>query len=237
MATFTMTLSELLESVTDIGLDSYPIFDEKYRAQLNQKIVDHYLNQEIAHDTPEMFRHRMRSVMNTIMPYYNQLYLSTRLEIDPLKTLDMTQVVKSITDATGDTESSGDSTQDVASKARSIDMTTPQNQLHNTEDYASGAQDSLGETKTSGTAKDNAKSKSVSDTDSTQRSTGYSGSQAELLTRYRQTFINIDEAIVDHPKIVDLFMQVWANGDSATTKERNAYVYGIYGFTGLYGWG
>ena len=59
-----------------IGLDEYPIFEESYRAKLNNKIIEHYYFKEIGTDTLGRFRWYMRTTMNEIMPYYNKFVLN-----------------------------------------------------------------------------------------------------------------------------------------------------------------
>ena len=61
MADYTLTLGNLINRGfnTDekLHLSSvyYPIFDENYRAKLNEKIVAHYALREIGSETPQMF--------------------------------------------------------------------------------------------------------------------------------------------------------------------------------------
>lgn len=75
------------ENWTDeIMFGSYPIFNESHRAELNAKIREYYAFEEIGFETPARFCQRMRSRMNNIMPYYNQLYESALAEIDPFIT-------------------------------------------------------------------------------------------------------------------------------------------------------
>lgn len=67
-----------------IGLDEYPIFEESYRAKLNNKIIEHYYFKEIGTDTLGRFRWYMRTTMNEIMPYFNALYEAQNSITDPL---------------------------------------------------------------------------------------------------------------------------------------------------------
>lgn len=67
-----------------IGLDEYPIFEESYRAKLNNKIIEHYYFKEIGTDTLGRFRWYMRTTMNEIMPYFNALYEAQNRITDPL---------------------------------------------------------------------------------------------------------------------------------------------------------
>lgn len=67
-----------------LGLDTYPIFDETYRSKLNDKIIRHFYFREIGFETAAQFAWYLRNQMNEQMPYYNQLYESERVVIDPI---------------------------------------------------------------------------------------------------------------------------------------------------------
>lgn len=84
MSKYTTKLRWLIESGYDLGLKTYPIFDESYRAELNSKILAHYKFREIGFETAGLFRDRLNEKMGLIMPYYNQFYKSAMLEFNPL---------------------------------------------------------------------------------------------------------------------------------------------------------
>ena len=77
-------------SYKKIGLSTYPIFDETYRTQLNNKIIDHFYFREIGMETVANFAWFLRRKMNEIMPYYNQLYESVDLVTEPVNEIDVT---------------------------------------------------------------------------------------------------------------------------------------------------
>lgn len=239
MADFTMTLQEVLEDYDDIGLTQYPIFDEQYREPLNAKIIDRFLFREIGLETPEMFIHCLRRKMNEIMPEYNQFYLSERLKIDPFKTLDMRtlsnteQSASSEQEQEQETASTADGktqTENVSdSKSRAVNSSTPQQRLNDFGDYADSIADSTGETSNVGTGEEHSENTSTgkntgrsedsaeSSTENTQ--TGYSGSPAELLSLYRQTFLNIDLDILNRLDREGLFMNIWSSNDEYYRRE------------------
>lgn len=62
----------------------YPIFNETYRTVLQDKIIRHYYMREIGCETFGLWQMMLCDKMNEIMPYYNQLYNSQLLEIEPL---------------------------------------------------------------------------------------------------------------------------------------------------------
>mgnify|MGYP006935831887 CR=1 FL=1 len=84
MANYTITLDSLLKNGYPLALNEYPIFNENYRNHLNKKIIDHFLFYEIGQETPYRFNHYLKTKMNEIMPYYNQLYISEMIKFDPL---------------------------------------------------------------------------------------------------------------------------------------------------------
>ena len=68
----------------------YPIFDDNYRKELETKILNHYYTQEIGLETVGLWKLKLRTKMREIMPYYNQLYLSEKLQFDPFINTDYT---------------------------------------------------------------------------------------------------------------------------------------------------
>ena len=80
-------ISKALPKIFDFD---YPIFDDKYRVELEKKIIRHYYTREICCETVGRWKLFLEDKLNVIMPYYNQLYKSTLLEIKPLITTDIT---------------------------------------------------------------------------------------------------------------------------------------------------
>lgn len=78
-------ISKAREKVFDFN---YPIFDEAYRSVLETKILEHYYTREICEETVGLWKLRLKTKMNEIMPYYNQLYESELLEFNPLYDVD-----------------------------------------------------------------------------------------------------------------------------------------------------
>ena len=62
----------------------FPIFDEAYRPVLEQKILKRYYTREIGEETVELWKLRLDTRLNEIMPYYNKLYASELIEFNPL---------------------------------------------------------------------------------------------------------------------------------------------------------
>lgn len=62
----------------------YPIFDEEYRPVLETKILKHYYTREIGMETYGLWKLKLDTKLNEIMPYYNELYLTTKYQYNPL---------------------------------------------------------------------------------------------------------------------------------------------------------
>lgn len=77
--------TEIIEKARPIIFDfDYPIFDDKYRKTLETKILKHYYTQEIGFEVVGLWKLYLDEKLNLIMPYYNQLYQSALLKIEPL---------------------------------------------------------------------------------------------------------------------------------------------------------
>jgi hypothetical protein len=234
MPTFTLELWRVLEfypenpvTFANIGLHDYPIFDKAndgssvYRPLLNQKIVDHYHNREIGQETVNMFRFAMRRKMNEIMPYYNQLYRTTLIEFDPMRTTDLRTVVTGetvqVAEATGHTEN--ESTGGAGSRA--VQSQTPQMLLAGNKDYATSAADTTSTSENAASADETSNSTTEETNNATTEMTGYQAMPADLINSYRATLLNIDLMVI--AELQELFMLVWNNGDEYTRRKGMYY--------------
>lgn len=230
MSTFTMRLSEILDSGETIWHtdDKYPIFDEAFREPLQQKIERHYLNWEIGQETVQMFRFALNRKMHEIMPYYNQLYLS-EINIDPLQTVDVTNTGETSGTESANTTTANDTDSTTDSKSRAVASETPQTRLQGDEDYATNASDSVSNA-TAGTHVEGTgtqESTTAGNVLSTMK--GSQGHAAALLMQYRKSLLNIDMNVIQ--ELESLFMMVWDNGDTFSDTEgpsRNVYPFAYY---------
>lgn len=231
MSKYTTELRWIVENGYDLQLNEYPIFDENYREELNQKIINHYYFREIGFETVGLFRFYLKQTMNEIMPYYNQLYESALLEIDPLNTINFTETLTRIkigndtknfnedTTVNSNGDSSSNSTK--STNFKDVESDTPQGMLSigniEGELYASYARISKNEDTTNSTAhqettdtqkrKNDEKINREDNENYTRTENGNRESQSELLMKYRQTFLNIDMQVIN--ELNDLFMGLY----------------------------
>lgn len=77
-----------LPSVFDF---EFPIFDETYRPLLETKILKHFYTREIGLETVGLWKLKLDTKLNEIMPFYNQLYKSELIEFNPMYDVDLTR--------------------------------------------------------------------------------------------------------------------------------------------------
>lgn len=83
---------------------NFPIFDETYRNVLCKKILKHYYTREIGLETYGLWKLKLDTKLNEIMPYYNKLYKSELLVFNPLYDIELSRT--STRDGVYDTDTS-----------------------------------------------------------------------------------------------------------------------------------
>lgn len=195
----------------------FPIFDEHYRPELCKKILRHYYTREICCETVGRWLLFLSDKMKTIMPYYNQLYQSELLNIEPLVSVNRSVSHEGSGSETKTTNRNGTNTSnsrtDGSTDTWSCYSDTPQGGTKGLEsnDYLTNATHNTG---TDGTSTSLNGSSSDTETGTGNRSDsyvdkilGYEGNQSEMLLKFRETFINIDLMIIDELK--DLFFTIY----------------------------
>jgi hypothetical protein len=205
-------LQALITWLTLNDTDSYPIEVEDHRQELNIKILNHYWWYEIGVETPQLFRDRLLAKLNEIMPYYNQLYASELIQIDPINPIDYTET----TDRTLKNQHQDDSKEDTKNTGTSEThgSTThndyPRSQIFPDRDYATWRdyKEENYEGSSTGDRSLNNTGNYQDEEDITKKRKGnLQFSQQTLLTQYRATFLNIDMQIID--ELYELFMLIY----------------------------
>lgn len=223
----------------DEAMSTYPLYetdgtvvreyDTAYavptRQELNDKILNHYRFREIGQETFGRWLFELETALNEIMPRYNQLFYSADQDYNPIynvdykKTIDRNRKDNTVGTQNSKTSTSGTDTNEEYGKA--INSKTPQNQLSisntgiDSVDYADDASWS----KTNGSSTNNETvdtngSNSVigkEDELTVETTKGNFGvvSAQDLVVKYRETIINIEQMIINDPRIQELFMLIY----------------------------
>ena len=125
-----------------LGLDSYPIFDEAYRSTLNDKIIRHYFFREIGFETVAQFRFYMDATMRENMPYFNQLYDSLNLIVDPITNVRYTYTdvtnLETLDTSSSETSATGSATRNTYETHAGDDVTEAERGTTDTETLQHG---------------------------------------------------------------------------------------------------
>lgn len=204
MANYTITIKTLIKNNFDFQMTSYPIFDENYRSTLNEKILNHYYENEIGFETAPLFRFYLNNKLNEIMPKYNVLYNAQKKLLDENLLFNNTNVTESLQGSnTTETESTSNST----NNSKNLFQDTPQGQIASTDINNQTWATNL-----------NLNNSSISDTNTATGNgtneyiktiVGNTGGKynIEVLNDIVNNFLNIDLMIIN--ELNDLFMQIF----------------------------
>lgn len=201
----------------------FPIFDEEYRPVLCKKILLHYYTREIGFETVGLWKLKLNAMMNEIMPYYNELYKTTKLEFNILNDADYTREHKGKEEgkSTGNDKHTG-TIGDVGSGTNNntrwdIFSDTPQGSLQNVENetYLTDARKI---TDTGGDTRQNTRTYNdgrniTNEFGNTDEYIEYvkgkfpGKSYPAMIKEYRDNILNVDLQVIDSLK--NLFMKVW----------------------------
>lgn len=253
MAKYTVELRKLLQdehtkALINKAMSTYPLYVSKSkqehipvyiptRDELNKQILDYYRYREIGFETVGRFIEELEITLNEIMPYYNQLYMTTDLDYEILfnvnytKEIDITREGKQESSATANSDGESSSTAtdrssgDSYSKGTHSD--TPQSQLNiinkdiNSIDYASSVDfghsttDTEGNSTSSSTTKTDSTSTGLTTNDDSEKSVeitkGNYGqvSYQSLIRQYRDLITNVTQSLIRDKRIAELFMLIY----------------------------
>lgn len=187
------------------------------RQELNDKILNHYRYQEIGQETFGRWLFELKTALNEIMPYYNQLFYSADQDFNPIYNVDYRKTIMGSQNANSNTTSTGTDTTTNEAYTKSVNSKTPQDLLHisntgiDTVNYADNAdwgKSSGGTTGTNTTSGNATSNGSTSSIETTKGNFGVTSAQ-DLILKYRQTIINIEQQIINDPRIKELFMLIF----------------------------
>lgn len=134
----------ITNAIPKIFTFTFPIFDENYRTVLEKKILKHFYTREIGEETVGLWKLRLDTKLNEIMPYYNKLYRSELLEFNPLYNANLSRTKKT------DYDSNRNENENISDTSSSNRTTTNNGTVNNTTSN-NGEVDTTNNSKTTGT--------------------------------------------------------------------------------------
>ncbi len=238
-AKYTEVLDNLLNNeeakvAIDEAMATYPLYEQEEKArqfgtayhvptrkELNNKILNYYRFREIGFETFGRFIFELKTALEEIMPKYNQLFYSADQDFNPIYNVDYEKIIgRDRTDSTTSNSASTSSDETNAqNNTKNIMGGTPQSELNvATKDieqvtYADNASwnQSIDENKTTSNMAGNS-STDGSESELTKETTkGNFGvvSAQDLILKYRETILNIEQMIINDPRIQECFMLIY----------------------------
>ena len=207
MSKYTLELRYIYEDENYKLFDfPYNLYDNDLKPWFEEKFFQHFMFYEIGFDTIGMFKQRLMSKLNDIFPYYKQLY-ETEIRskgIDFMLNKDLKEsYVRELTSNSNSNQESnvtsnslltaGQLTPSLIANSQKIDKFMDTAQKDNSSSSSTSSGESNGNSKEEYTL-------------TSQGNIGITSS-AELLTKWRETLLNIDLMIFEECN--DLFMQIF----------------------------
>lgn len=215
--------SIIANSWNKIFTSKVPFFDEEYRSILCQKILKHYYLREICCETVGIWTLWMNTRLEEIMPYYNQLYESAKIEFNPMHDTDITRThnkeenERSDGERNAKTNTTTNVNSDTNENLKELFNDTPQGGITNIENekYLTNATinknniTNKNNTTNNSTSTENTTNDINTTEDYIEKVTGKQGTESfsSLLSKFRETFLNIDLMVIN--EFSDLFMGLW----------------------------
>lgn len=201
--------------------DTYNLFDQPYNLYNNElkpyfqeKFFQHFMFYEIGFDNINIFKQHLISTLNDIYPKYKQLY-ETEIRCQNIdfmlnKDLKESYVRKLNGESEGNSQATSTSDNTSNSNDLSIANDTPQNKIDDLDKYMTSASKSNSNSTNNSTSNANntIKNKSSNSEEYELISQGNIGvtSSAELLEKWRNVLINIDQMIFKELENLFLFV-------------------------------
>lgn len=196
-------LNDYLTQEQQDTINNYGVWSKD---KLAEKIVDHYYMREIGFETPSLFKHEVKVLMQELMEEYLPLIYSASIKYDPLVNVDFTETFQR--NAQGN--SSGNSNSISNSSGLNVGSDTPQGQINKSTilqgKYASSTSANENEISDSTNTSTNS-SNNENYLKTVKGNSGVSATAQKMVEQYRQNIRAIDKEIIE--KLNILFMNLY----------------------------
>ena len=207
MSKYTLEIRYLYEDENFTLFDfPYNLYNNELKPWFEEKFYQHFMFYEIGFDTIGMFKQRLMTKLNDIYPYYKQLY-ETEIRsknIDFMLNKDLKEsYVRELTSNSNSNQESNVTSNSLSTAGQLTPSLIANSQK--IDKFMDSAQKDSGRSNSTSTGESNGNSRE----EYTLTSQGNIGitSSAELLTKWRETLLNIDLMIFEECN--DLFMQIF----------------------------
>lgn len=206
MSKYTTQIRNVIENGYSVMPSDYSYYDSSRRLEFENLFIDHYYFSEIGFETLGLFKHRLRSHLNMIMPKYVMLFETKLKSYDPY----LVSVYKETMKREGQGTSEGESnTSGVTSgKSNGFSAVVPQSGLDGKglEYYMSDADKAETNADSTSLSKSNQTGKTQDNSERTVHG-NLGKTYVQQMVEMREYFVNLDKEIIESCN--DLFMLIY----------------------------
>lgn len=208
MSKYTLELNQIANSVDFTLFDfDYNLYDNALKSAFEKKFIDHFYFYEIGLTPIARFKKALQIKLNDIYPYFKQLY-ETELrcnDIDFMLNKDLKeQYTRELTGNSSVNQSSTSSSNDTS---LNINNDTPQNKIDDLDQFMTSASKNTDNSTMNSSGTNSAENNSTETYSLVSQGNIGVTSSAELLEKWRNVLINIDQLIFEECN--DLFMLIY----------------------------
>ena len=202
---------EINQLVNDLDFNlfdfEYNLYDNELKSVFEKKFIDHFYFYEIGLTPIARFKKALQIKLNDIYPYFKQLY-QTELrcnDIDFMLNKDLKeQYTRELTGNSSVNQSSTSTTNDTS---LNINNDTPQNKIDDLDQFMTSASKNTDNSTMNSNGTNSAENNSIETYSLVSQGNIGVTSSAELLEKWRNVLINIDQLIFEECN--DLFMLIY----------------------------
>lgn len=208
MSKYTLELNQIVNSVDFKLFDfDYNLYDNELKSAFEKKFIDHFYFYEIGLTPIARFKKALQIKLNDIYPYFKQLY-QTELRCNDIDFMLNKDLKEQYTrELTGNSSVNQSSTSTSNDTSLNINNDTPQNKIDDLDQFMTSASKNTDNSTMNSSGTNSAENNSTETYSLISQGNIGVTSSAELLEKWRNVLINIDQLIFEECN--DLFMLIY----------------------------
>ena len=208
MSKYTLELNQIVNDLDFNLFDfEYNLYDNDLKTEFEKKFIDHFYFYEIGLTPIARFKKALQIKLNDIFPYYSQLY-QTELRCNDIDFMLNKDLKEQYTrELTGNSSVNQSSTSTSNDTSLNINNDTPQNKIDDLDNFMTSASKNTDNSTMNSSGTNSAENNSTETYSLVSQGNIGVTSSAELLEKWRNVLINIDQLIFEECN--DLFMLIY----------------------------
>nr|DAX00802.1 MAG TPA: Lower collar protein [Bacteriophage sp.] len=208
MSKYTLEINQIVNDLDFNLFDfDYNLYDNELKSAFEKKFIDHFYFYEIGLTPIARFKKALQIKLNDIYPYFKQLY-QTELRCNDIDFMLNKDLKEQYTrELTGNSSVNQSSTSTSNDTSLNINNDTPQNKIDDLDNFMTSASKNTDNSTMNSSGTNSAENNSTETYSLVSQGNIGVTSSAELLEKWRNVIINIDQLIFEECN--DLFMLIY----------------------------